>query len=138
MIGHTGNLSATIQAIETIDKSITNLYEAVNQASGTLLITADHGNAEYMLDNQQNPCKSHTTNLVPFILIEGEQQKIIGHGGKVILKPTGCLADIAPTILDILNISQPPEMTGQTLIQAPKHEIRNTINISHNCDYNIE
>jgi 2,3-bisphosphoglycerate-independent phosphoglycerate mutase len=138
MIGHTGNLSATIQAIETIDKSITNLYEAVNQASGTLLITADHGNAEYMLDNQRNPCKSHTTNLVPFILIEGEQQKIIGHGGKVILKPTGCLADIAPTILDILNISQPPEMTGQTLIQAPKHEIRNTINISHNCDYNIE
>jgi 2,3-bisphosphoglycerate-independent phosphoglycerate mutase len=138
MIGHTGNLSATIQAIETIDKSITNLYEAVNQASGTLLITADHGNAEYMLDNQQNPCKSHTTNLVPFILIEGERQKIIGHGGKVILKTTGCLADIAPTILDILNISQPQEMTGQTLIEAPKHEIRKTLNISHDYDYNME
>jgi 2,3-bisphosphoglycerate-independent phosphoglycerate mutase len=131
MIGHTGNLSATIQAIETIDKSITTLYEAVNQANGTLLITADHGNAEYMLDDQQNPCKSHTTNLVPFIFIEDEQQRIMSHGGKVILKKTGCLADIAPTILDILNISQPPEMTGKTLIETPRNEIRKTLNILH-------
>ena len=138
MIGHTGNLSATIQAIETIDKSITKLYEAVNEANGTLLITADHGNAEYMLDNQKNPCKSHTTNLVPFIFIEGEKQKIIGHGGKIVLRTNGCLADIAPTILDILNINQPAEMTGKTLIETPSHEIRNTINILHNSDYNIE
>jgi len=129
MIGHTGNLEATIQAIETIDKTITDLYDSVSKANGTLIITADHGNAEYMIDENNIPCKSHTTNLVPFILIEGEKHKIIGHGGKARLRKTGSLADISPTILQILGLTQPGEMTGQTLIIQPEYELRNRLNL---------
>jgi 2,3-bisphosphoglycerate-independent phosphoglycerate mutase len=134
MIGHTGHLEATIKAIEIIDQSITKLYEAVNQADGTLLITADHGNAEYMLDSQENPCKSHTSNLVPFIFIKGEKQKTMKHNSKMTLRKGGSLADIAPTILDILKINPPREMTGKTLIENPKHERKDTINTFPNYE----
>jgi 2,3-bisphosphoglycerate-independent phosphoglycerate mutase len=135
MLGHTGNLEATIQAIEIIDKTIGDLYEAVSKANGTLIITADHGNAEYMLDESNNPCKSHTTNLVPFILIEGEKQKILGHGGKAILKNQGSLADIAPTILNILGIDQPTTMTGKTLIEKSNYELRDRLHLYNNPAY---
>nr|UEQ11953.1 Phosphoglycerate mutase [Kumanoa mahlacensis] len=135
MIGHTGNLHATIKAIETVDQCIMDLYESINKANGTFIITADHGNAEYMIDQNNIPCKSHTTNLVPFILIEGEKQKILGHGGKVILKKTGCLADIAPTILSILQIQQPKEMSGTTLITQPNYELRDRLNLHEGNKY---
>lgn len=129
MIGHTGNLSQTIKAIESVDTCLIHILDAVSHANGTLIITADHGNAECMIDKNQQPCKSHTTNLVPFILIEGEGNKIIGHGGEVMLKEKGSLADIAPTIIDILNLEQPKEMTGTTLIKKNKYEIRNKAHI---------
>jgi len=69
-----------------------------------------------MADENGNPWTAHTNNLVPFLLVEGEKRKIPGHGGEVALREEGCLADIAPTILEILQIPQPPEMTGRSLI----------------------
>jgi 2,3-bisphosphoglycerate-independent phosphoglycerate mutase len=88
-----------------------------------VLITADHGNAETMQDDQGNPWTAHTTNPVPLILVEGEQAKIPGHGGDVRLRQGGRLADVAPTILEILRLPQPPEMTGQSLILPAAYEI---------------
>ena len=124
MVGHTGNLEAAIEAIETVDKCLGKVIETVNQAGGTLLITADHGNAEYMRDANGNPWTAHTTNPVPFILIEGEKRKIVGHGTEVPLREGGCLADIAPTILEILQVPQPKEMTGKSLIEPAVYEAK--------------
>lgn len=124
MVGHTGNLEATIKAIETVDSCLGKLIKTVNGMGGTLIITADHGNAEYMIDEEGNPWTAHTTNMVPLILIEGEKRKIPGHGGHVKLRENGKLADIAPTILQILQLPQPEEMTGVSLIEQPPYEVR--------------
>ncbi len=124
MVGHTGNMAATITAVETVDQCLGKLLNAVISVGGTLLITADHGNAEYMWDENHNPWTAHTTNPVPFVVVEGEARKIPGHGTEVLLRTDGCLADIAPTILDILQLDQPPEMTGQSLIQPVEVELR--------------
>lgn len=124
MLGHTGNFEATVKAMEIVDIHIGQLMEAVSKVRGTLIITADHGNAEYMYDNKGEPHTAHTTNLVPFILLEGEKNKIVGHGGNVKLKSKGSLADIAPTILDMLKLSKPKEMDGQSLIQPVNYEMR--------------
>ena len=124
MVGHTGNLDAAVTAIETVDQCIGTVMEAVTKAGGTLLITADHGNAEYMKDAQGKPWTAHTTNPVPFILIEGEARKIPGHGGNPTLREDGRLADIAPTILHILGIAQPEEMTGRSIIQLSEYETK--------------
>jgi len=124
MVGHTGNIDATVQALETVDRCLGQLLESVIQAGGTILITADHGNAEYMRDEAGNPWTAHTTNPVQFILVEGEGRKIPGHGTDVALRSDGCLADIAPTILEILGLPQPPEMTGRSMIQPVGFEVR--------------
>ncbi|BAQ63855.1 2,3-bisphosphoglycerate-independent phosphoglycerate mutase [Geminocystis sp. NIES-3709] len=124
MVGHTGKLDAAQTAIETVDTCLGKLLKAINQVGGTVLITADHGNAEYMKDENGNPWTAHTTNQVPFILVEGEGRKIIGHGGNVKLKENGKLADIAPTILDILQLPKPQEMTGESLITKPEYEVK--------------
>ena len=124
MVGHTGNIEAAITAIETVDQCVGRIIETVNGAGGTLLITADHGNAEYMQDADGNPWTAHTTNPVPFILVEGEARKIIGHGTNVPLRTGGCLADVAPTILEILQIPQPEEMTGTSLIEPAVYETK--------------
>ena len=124
MVGHTGNLEAAVTAIETVDKCLGQVIESVVGAGGTMLITADHGNAEYMRDSSGNPWTAHTTNPVPFILIEGEQRPIVGHGADVQLREGGCLADVAPTILEILKIAQPEEMTGQSLIESAPYEVK--------------
>jgi 2,3-bisphosphoglycerate-independent phosphoglycerate mutase len=124
MVGHTGNLDATVKAIETVDTCLGRLLESIGKAGGTAIIIADHGNAELMWDEQGNPWTAHTTNPVPFILVEGEKRKIPGHGTEVILRSDGSLADIAPTILQILGLSQPPEMTGKSMILPSEYEIR--------------
>ena len=124
MVGHTGNMEATVEAIETVDQCIGNLLASVSQAGGTTIITADHGNAEYMQDEQGNPWTAHTTNPVPLILVEGEKRKILGHGTEVALRDDGCLADIAPTILEILQLPQPKEMTGHSMIEPAELEIK--------------
>lgn len=124
MVGHTGNMDATIQAIETVDTCLGRLLESIGKAGGTAIIIADHGNAEMMWDEQGNPWTAHTTNPVPFILIEGEKRKLPGYGTDVALRSDGCLADVAPTILQILNLPQPPEMTGRSMIQPSEYEVR--------------
>jgi 2,3-bisphosphoglycerate-independent phosphoglycerate mutase len=124
MVGHTGNMAATVTALEAVDQSLGRLLEAISQAGGTALITADHGNAEQMWDENGNPWTAHTTNQVPFILVEGEGAKIPGHGTEVQLRENGCLADIAPTILEILKIPQPEEMTGKSLIAKAGYDMR--------------
>ena len=107
MVGHTGNLEATVKAIETIDDCVGKVVEEVNKVQGVLLITADHGNAEQMIDYVTGePHTAHTTNPVPFILVGKEDAK---------LKP-GRLADLAPTMLDIMGLEKPKEMTGESII----------------------
>ena len=110
MIGHTGELNATIKAIEVVDKCIEKIFNKIKEYKGTLIITADHGNADYMIDKNNKPCKSHSTNEVPFILINHDNYTLKK------LKSQGCLADIAPTILDLLEIKIPKEMNGNSLI----------------------
>ena len=124
MVGHTGNIEAAMTAAETVDRCLGRLLESVSKMGGTALITADHGNAEYMRDEEGNPWTAHTTNAVPFILVEGEKRKIPGHGTEVNLRDDGRLADLAPTILDILQIPQPPEMTGSSLIAPVRFEVK--------------
>nr|YP_010903622.1 phosphoglycerate mutase [Hypnea wynnei]WCH56474.1 phosphoglycerate mutase [Hypnea wynnei] len=111
MVGHTGNLSATIEAINTVDKCIGKLFEEVQLVNGHLIITADHGNAEYMLNENNEPCTSHSTNLVPFILINNNKKQQTKK-----LRNNGCLADIAPTILEILKLQVPQAMNGKSLL----------------------
>lgn len=124
MVGHTGQMDATVNALQTVDTEIGRLVEAVVKAGGTTIIIADHGNAEYMWDEQQKPWTAHTTNPVPFILIEGETLKIPGRGADVELRTDGRLADVAPTILDILQLPQPPEMTGQSMLKPVNLDVK--------------
>ncbi|WP_346292585.1 2,3-bisphosphoglycerate-independent phosphoglycerate mutase [Sphaerothrix gracilis] len=124
MVGHTGNLDATVNALEVVDHQLGRLLEGVIQAGGTAIIIADHGNSEYMYDEDGKPWTAHTTNPVPFILVEGEGLKIPGHGTEVQLRADGRLADIAPTILDILKLPQPPEMTGRSILLSDNVEFK--------------
>lgn len=124
MVGHTGKLDSAIEAIEAVDQCLGKLLDSIQKVGGTTIITADHGNSEYMKDENGNPWTAHTSNPVPFILIEGEGRKIPGHGGNVKLVENGKLADIAPTILEILQLKQPKEMTGTSLIAKSEYEVK--------------
>ncbi len=126
MVGHTGKMEPTIQAIETVDACMGKLVEGIGKVGGTTIITADHGNAEYMCDEAGNPWTAHTTNQVPFILVEGERRQLLGHGTDVVLREDGKLADIAPTILEILQIPQPDEMTGTSMVIPTLVEFQHT------------
>ncbi len=106
MVGHTGSVDAAIKALEAIDECVGKVVEAINEVNGVLLITADHGNCEEMLDENNNILTAHTTNPVPLIITK-ENLKL--HEGK--------LGDIAPTILELMNIEKPIEMTGESLIE---------------------
>jgi 2,3-bisphosphoglycerate-independent phosphoglycerate mutase len=113
MVGHSGNLEATIKAVEAVDECIDRVVAAVQGAGGVMLITADHGNAEQMRDPETGgPHTYHTTNPVPFILVPPEGSTLL----KVQLREGGRLCDIAPTILDIMNMSMPDDMNCQSLI----------------------
>lgn len=108
MVGHTGVIPAAIKAVETVDNCIGKILKEIKKLGGALLITADHGNCDMMLTKDNKPITSHTTNKVPFILYGVENVK---------LRSEGALCDIAPTILELLNIKQPKEMTGKSLIE---------------------
>ncbi|NMA38450.1 MAG: phosphoglycerate mutase (2,3-diphosphoglycerate-independent), partial [Papillibacter sp.] len=106
MVGHTGNFDAVVKAVEAVDKCVGQTVEATEDAGGIAIITADHGNAEQMLEEDGSPHTAHTLNLVPFII----------RGADVRLKD-GRLCDIAPTILELMGLEQPAEMTGVSLIK---------------------
>jgi 2,3-bisphosphoglycerate-independent phosphoglycerate mutase len=111
MVGHTGHIDAAIKAVETVDRCLGRLDAAVEAAGGTLVITADHGNAEVMRDPQTGePHTAHTLNPVPFI--------IVNPPGAVARVDNGRLADVAPTLLDILGLPKPAAMTGHSLIAS--------------------
>ena len=113
MVGHTGNLEAAVQAIETIDQCLDRLQQAIHAVGGELLITADHGNAERMRDPVTGqPHTAHTTNRVPLVYV----------GRDADLLENGTLADIAPSLLRMMGLAQPPEMTGRPLMAFPDRE----------------
>jgi 2,3-bisphosphoglycerate-independent phosphoglycerate mutase len=107
MVGHTGIMPAAVKAVEKVDSCLGRIVQAIQDKAGVILITADHGNVEKMFDEKGTPVTAHTTNQVPFI--------ITGYPCK--LRQTGALEDIAPTILEVMNLPQPKEMTGQSLIE---------------------
>ena len=109
MVGHTGVMEAAVEAIEAIDKCVGKAVEAVKSVGGQMFICADHGNAEQMIDEETGePFTAHSTNQVPFILVNANS----GYG----LREGGTLADIAPTLLELLDVEQPKEMTGKSLL----------------------
>jgi 2,3-bisphosphoglycerate-independent phosphoglycerate mutase len=118
MVGHTGLMEAATAAIGTVDRCVGRLLEATSRMGGTMLITADHGNAELMEGADGRPWTAHTTNPVPVILVEGEKRKLPGLGNDIHLREQGGLADIAPTLLDILGLAIPAKMSGRSLIEA--------------------
>lgn len=109
MVGHTGIEAAAIKAIETVDACVGRTVEAIREADGMLFICADHGNAEQLLDYETGePFTAHTTNPVPFILVNADPAYQLREGG--------CLADIAPTLIQLMGLKQPEEMTGRSLL----------------------
>jgi 2,3-bisphosphoglycerate-independent phosphoglycerate mutase len=107
MVGHTGVIPAAVAAIETVDACLARIVEAVQSTGGALIVTADHGNADHMLEPDGSPNTAHSLNPVPFVVtVEGGK---LDHEG-------GILADVAPTVLELLGIAQPPEMTGRSLL----------------------
>ncbi len=109
MVGHSGKIEPTVHAVEAVDAGLTRIYNAVRQRGGALIVTADHGNAEMMIDPVTGgPHTAHTTNPVPLILITE-------NGKRLTLRGDGALQDISPTVLGVLGIPQPKEMTGRDL-----------------------
>jgi 2,3-bisphosphoglycerate-independent phosphoglycerate mutase len=114
MVGHTGVMPAVITAVETVDQCVGAVVAAVVAKGGVALVTADHGNAEYMIDESTGgPFTAHTINKVPVMLVSAADS----HYHTITLRNGGRLSDIAPTILDILGIAKAPQMTGTSLIQ---------------------
>ena len=107
MVGHTGVFDAAVKAVEAVDECVGKVVEAATEMGGAVIITADHGNADCMVGEDGNPFTPHTTNPVPFCVVGYDCQ----------LRDGGRLADIAPTMLKILNLPQPDEMTGESLIK---------------------
>jgi 2,3-bisphosphoglycerate-independent phosphoglycerate mutase len=110
MVGHTTVISATVKAVETVDECLGKVYKTVEQVGGTILVTADHGNAEKLIDEEGSPFSAHTNNPVPFIINRHDLE----------LREGGVLGDIAPTMLELLHIEKPVKMTGTSIIKRFK------------------
>ena len=109
MVGHTGVIDAAVKAIEVVDECVGKAVEAIKEVDGQLFICADHGNAEQMIDYTTGaPHTAHTTNQVPFILVNADPAYTLRDGG--------CLADIVPTLIELMGKKQPEEMTGKSLL----------------------
>jgi 2,3-bisphosphoglycerate-independent phosphoglycerate mutase len=110
MVGHTGSLPAAVKAVETVDTGLGRIADAIEKSGGALLVTADHGNCEMMRDPQTGgPHTAHTTNPVPVMLVGARNRA---------LNAEGRLADIAPTLLELMELPKPKEMTGASLLRA--------------------
>jgi len=123
MVGYTGNLEAGIKAIEIVDKHIGKVASTVIAKGGALFVIADHGNAEQMINLQTGEIdKQHTTNPVPFIIVGKQFEGLASPAGEVpgndlsLMPPVGIIGDVAPTILNVMNLAAPPDMTGNSLI----------------------
>jgi 2,3-bisphosphoglycerate-independent phosphoglycerate mutase len=108
MVGHTGVIPAAVEAIETVDTCLASVVDAVHESGGVCFITADHGNADHMLEPDGSPNTAHSLNPVPVIVTVAD--------GGVALRPGGVLADVAPTVLELLGIEQPAQMSGRSLL----------------------
>jgi 2,3-bisphosphoglycerate-independent phosphoglycerate mutase len=109
MVGHTGVIEAAVTAIEAVDACLGDVVAAVHESGGACLITADHGNADHMLEDDGSPNTAHSLNPVPLIVtVPGLELRSSG----------GVLADVAPTVLQVLGVEQPAEMTGKSLIEG--------------------
>lgn len=108
MVGHTGIMDAVVKAIETVDECVGKVVEAVKEVDGVMFICADHGNAEKLIDDNGEPYTAHTTNPVPFILVNYDEAYTLKENGK--------LCDIIPTLIDIMKLEKPAEMTGESLL----------------------
>ena len=107
MVGHTGCIDAAVRGVETVDRCLGQVIDAVHARGGACLVTADHGNAEHMLERDGSPNTAHSTNPVPLIVtIPG-----------LVLREGGTLGDVAPTVLQVLGIGQPAAMGGRSLIE---------------------
>lgn len=111
MVGHTGVFEATVEACTATDKAIGMVYKACKDHGYVLFITADHGNAEEMINEEGNPKTSHTTYKVPFIMTNAPQDLSLTRQGE-----PGVLGDVAPTILAVMGVPQPEHMTGRSLL----------------------
>ncbi|KAG9730793.1 phosphoglycerate mutase 2, partial [Aureobasidium melanogenum] len=109
MVGHTGVYDAAVIACTETDKAIGKVYEQCKESGYTLFITADHGNAEEMLNEKNTPKTSHTLNKVPFVMANAPE-------GYSLKKTDGVLGDVAPTVLAVMGLEQPEEMTGSSLL----------------------
>ena len=109
MVGHTGVIPAAVKAVERVDSLVGDAVQAIKDVDGVLFICADHGNAEQLIDYETGaPWTAHTTNPVPFILVNADP--------KYTLRENGCLADIVPTLIQLMGMEQPAEMTGKSLL----------------------
>ena len=108
LVGHTGIMEAAIKAIEVVDECVGKTVDAILDVDGQMFICADHGNAEKLLDEDGEPFTAHTTNPVPFVLVNYDEDYTLREGG--------CLADIVPTMIEMMGMEQPAEMTGKSLL----------------------
>ena len=113
MVGHTGVFDAAVKAVETLDGCVDMITQAVLRKGGQILLTADHGNADCMIDDEGNAVTAHSTNPVPLVHISGDPCQFTDDAKDGI----GKLADIAPTLLELMGLTAPPEMTGECLVK---------------------